>query len=500
MNKNIEEKRPNIVYFIADQMRSDSLAIHGNPAANTPNFDHIVENDAVSFENAYCQLPVCVPSRISFISGLYPHTLGHRTMHYLQNEDEPNMMRIMKQQGYEVIWIGRNDIIPANRSKEDYCDEYYDGASFGNKVSKEVDFPANMKQHHGMNSPENLKNPELYSFYVGEVEKDNGFANHDWNCLKSAMDYLERRNESNSEKPFFLYISLIFPHPPYLCEEPWYSLIDRSKLPKRRTNATELKDRSSMLTSICEKQGLTSRSEEWFDELRATYLGMVSRVDHQFGLLLDKLKAFNLYEDTAIFMFGDHGDYTTDYGIAEKAQNCLEDPLVKVPLIVKPPRSLKVKAGVSSALVELLDLSATVSDMAGFQLDHIQFGKSLVDAIGGNPIHKDAVFSEGGRIHGEKQAMEQGHTENSPYWPRLSTQYEEGPQHTKAQMIRMENYKYIYRLYEKDEFYDLNVDPTELNNSIDDSKYTQQISQMKERLLRHLIETGDFVPNRRDKR
>lgn len=494
------EKRPNIIYFIADQLRSDALAVNGNPAAITPNFDHIVKNDAVSFVNAYCQLPVCVPSRNSFVSGLYPHTTGHRTMHYLQNEDEPNMLRIMKQQGYEVIWIGRNDIIPNSRSKADYCDEYHEGINFENLLKSGNEFAIKMKQSHSMDNPDNLKNPELYSFYVGEVKDDNGFANYDWNCLNHALDYFKRRSESKSDKPFFLYISLMFPHPPYLCEEPWYSSIDRSKLEQRRTNATELKDRASMLTGICEKQGLTSRSEEWFDELRATYLAMVSRVDHQFGLLVDALKTHNDYDDTAIFMFGDHGDYTTDYGIAEKAQNCLEDPVVNVPLIVKPPKTMRVKPGTSSALVELLDLSATVSEMAGFQLEHTQFGKSLVEAIGGNPIHKDAVFSQGGRIHGETQAMELGHTKYSPYWPRLSTQYEEGPQHTKAHMIRIDNFKYTYRLYEKDEFYDLSTDPTELDNRIDDNRYSQQILLMKDRLLRHLIETGDFVPNRKDKR
>ena len=82
----------NIVCFVADQMRSDALHIHHNEASITPNLDHIID-EGVSFENAYCQNPVCVPSRCSFLTGLYPHTLGHRTMHFLQNEDEPNILK-----------------------------------------------------------------------------------------------------------------------------------------------------------------------------------------------------------------------------------------------------------------------------------------------------------------------------------------------------------------------------------------------------------------------
>ena len=61
------------------------------------------------------------------MTGFYPHVNGHRTMHYLQREDEPNILKEMKNQGYEVIWIGRNDVVPGDRPKTDYCDEYYDG-------------------------------------------------------------------------------------------------------------------------------------------------------------------------------------------------------------------------------------------------------------------------------------------------------------------------------------------------------------------------------------
>ena len=118
--------KKNIMLFVADQMRSDAMAHMGNPAAITPNLDSLAQ-EGVSFENAYCQNPVCVPSRNSFLTGLYPHVSGHRTMHYLQREDEPNILKEMKENGYEVIWIGRNDIVPADRPKTAYCDEYYDG-------------------------------------------------------------------------------------------------------------------------------------------------------------------------------------------------------------------------------------------------------------------------------------------------------------------------------------------------------------------------------------
>lgn len=74
-----KDRRPNIIIFNPDQMRADALHHMGNPASITPNFDSLLA-DGVSFENAYCQNPVCSPSRCSFMSGWYPHVRGHRTM------------------------------------------------------------------------------------------------------------------------------------------------------------------------------------------------------------------------------------------------------------------------------------------------------------------------------------------------------------------------------------------------------------------------------------
>ncbi len=492
------EKKPNLLLFVADQMRCDSLSHMGNPASKTPNLDSLLE-DGVSFRNAYCQNPVCVPSRCSFLTGRYPHTTGHRTMHFLQEPQEPNILRSMKNQGYEVIWIGRNDIIPANRSKTEYCDEFYSGSDFVNHRD-DADLKFSPGPQVSCEIPEFMKKDNYYSFYSGKMDADQAKSTFDWNCVKSALDYLDRKKQNDDRKPFFLYITLSFPHPPYGCEEPWFSNISRNSLPPRRTDVEKLSGKPSMLHGIRSKQNLTNWSEDQYNELRAVYLGMVERFDYQFGLVKDKLKEHGFYDDTSIFVFSDHGDYTGDYGITEKVQNCFEDPISNVPLLIKPAVKFPVKPGKTQVLAELADLPATWADMAGFELDYTQFGKSLLGAVAGNPIHKDAVFCEGGRIHGEIQAMEGGHGPKSPYWPRLSTQSQEGPEHTKAIMIRMNQYKYVMRLYEQDEFYDLENDPMELVNRIDEPQYQSQIQTMRMRLLQFYMETGDVVPNRKDPR
>ena len=96
--------------------------------------------------------------------------------------------------------------------------------------------------------------------------------------------------------------------------------------------------------------------------------------------------------------------------------------------------------------------------------------------------------------------MELGHGPSLPYWPRLSTQYSEGPEHTKAVMCKMGDYKYIMRLYELDELYYLKEDPMELNNLAVKPEYQEMLQEMKNRVTQFYMETTDFVPNKRDKR
>jgi arylsulfatase A-like enzyme len=171
-----------------------------------------------------------------------------------------------------------------------------------------------------------------------------------------------------------------------------------------------------------------------------------------------------------------------------------------VPFIIKPPSNISIKPGVCDALVELVDFSETVYALAGISPNYSRFGKSLIPLLEGETeYHRDAVFCEGGRLYGERQAMELESESNlNPsglYWPRVGLQAtDDGPYHSKAIMCRTKDFKYVRRLYEKDELYDLNNDSEELFNLIDDSKYTDILSNLKERMLTWYVETCDVVP------
>lgn len=485
-------KRPNIIIFNPDEMRADALHHLGNPAAITPNMDRMLQ-DGVSFENAYCQNPVCSPSRCSFMSGWYPHVRGHRTMHHLMKQDEPVLLNRLRMSGYHVWMHNRNDLIPAQEHRFD-------------ELADTIFSPAEPQSQDVIGAKRaGAETDAYYSFMRGKLSLPDGGPVRDLDQLvtEGAVRFIEEWDPD--KQPLCMFIPLMYPHPPYQVEEPYYSAIDRSKLPPRRMPPENWDDKASILKGIWEEQGLQDWTEDRWDEMRAVYLGMCMRVDEQFGMIVDALKKKGIYDDSCIFVFSDHGDYTGDYGISEKNQNTFEDPVVKVPFIIKPPKDVPVVPGKRSQLVELVDFFATVHDLTGFEYTHTQFGRSLLPVLADpNAPHRSVVFAEGGRLHSEPYCADLGQAAqpnvSNEYYPRLKQQASKGPEHTKATMCRSSRYKYVRRLYERDEFYDLQTDPQERCNRIDDPTLQNEIAKHREWMLEWYQETCDAVPAAPDQR
>lgn len=343
----------------------------------------------------------------------------------------------------------------------------------------------------------------FFSFLKGRLDTQGEpcYCDGDWANVLGAIDFLR---SYEGDRPLCLYLPLLYPHPPYCVEEPWYSLIDRSALPARIPAPKDWTGKPGILEQICVHQGLQGWTEDRWDVLRAVYYGMCARVDQQFHLLTEALRETNRYDDSAVFFFSDHGDFTGDYGLVEKTQNTMEDCLTRVPFLVKPPKDVPVSPGVRSDLVELIDFPATVYELAGVDPGYDHFGKSLLPLIAGASVpHRDAVFCEGGRRRGETQAMEGKSVRGSHdlYTPRVLVQRMEEPMyHTKAAMCRTQRHKFVKRLYEQDELYDLAEDPGELVNLIDEPAYQEVLAELKERMVTWYMETCDIVPHEPDER
>ena len=488
------EKRPNIIIFNPDQMRADSLAHLGNPASRTPFLDDFAKKEAVSFRNAYCQNPVCVPSRCSFTTGLYPHVNGHRTMAHLLRGHETSIFEELKNAGYYVWMNGRNDLVagqvPGLLAR--HASEIYYGG--GDSVNAP-----------GGNVPRGAPGgKEFYSHFGGRLGLNESGRHYgaDDEDLDAAIERIRNKPEG---QPLCLFLGLINPHPPYQVEEPYYSAIDRAKLP-RRVHAEDGDGKADIEAAIRCRQGMEQYTEKDWDELRACYLGMCMKVDDMFRRLCEALKEAGEYDNSAIFFFSDHGDYTGDYGLVEKAQNSFEDCLTNVPFLIKPPKDFALDPGISDSLVELVDFYATAMDFALVEPSHTQYGRSLKAVLHDRSVSvRDFVTCEGGRNLDEIHCDEfhaggpDGTSRFSPYWPRHIAQTDPDA-HTKGFMLRTKEWKLVSRVNGKNELYDLEHDPKELFNVFEAEGIEVITAELKAKQLMWLMRTADAIPFDYDKR
>lgn len=486
-------KRPHIIIFNPDQFRADALHHMGCGASVTPNLDRTVAEDGISFRNAFCQNPVCTPSRCSFMSGWYTHVTGHRTMYHMMRKHEPVLLKILKDNGYFVWWGGKNDLVPGQYDELEYCSHFN---RTKRKIKKNLHQTA--AQWRGTKDGDNY-----YSFYAGKLDSDEDgtYIDEDWANVLDAIEFIKNYND---EKPLCIYLPLSYPHPPYGVEEPYYSMIDRDEVKSPKKPYDNWNDKPAILKGIYKAQHMQDWSEGRLRELKATYLAMCSRIDKQYGLLLEALQEKGFYDDSAIFTFSDHGDFTGDYGLVEKTENTFQDNLTNVPLLFKPPKSVDVKPRITDAMTELIDFTATVFELTGIEPGYTHFGKSLIPIAEGKTDElRDAVFCEGGRMPEEKHCS--GYQSTSAgtdflYSPRINLQIDDGPEHSKAIMVRTQEFKYVYRVGEKHELYNLKNDPDELINLIDETGYEDKLTELRLRMLQFFAETGDVVPYEGDER
>ena len=468
-------RRPNFIFFNPDELRADAVHhLDGRPV-RTPNLDRLAA-DGVTFGRCFVPNTVCTPSRCAFMTGWYPHVGGHRTLWNMLQPHEPNLLRYLREAGYYVSWHGKNDLLAP--------------ASFASSVDHRSDAPAQQPTFPG--NPWPADHPYHRSFYQG-CRGEAPYHDADRLHVEEAIDLVRRP----PDQPFFLYLPLTFPHPPYSVEEPYFSLHDRSSVPTPLPAA--LADKPHFMRALHRGNRVDELSPDQLREIVATYYGMVTRTDALLGELLDALDASPAAEDTVVVVMSDHGDYVGDYGLVEKWPTGFQDCLTRVPLIWRLPGGPRGRR--ADALVESIDFMPTVLELAGVEARHDHFGRSLLPIIQGETDrHRDAVFAEGGHRPHETQSIEPLFPEESIYHVKTRVQQEDPSTVAKAAMVRTERWKYVSRLAGGDELYDLAADPGELVNRVDDPTLTSVRGDLHERLLRWFVETSDQVPREQDPR
>ncbi|TBU95838.1 sulfatase [Pseudomonas dryadis] len=459
--------RPNFVVIVADQLRADCLpAFNPQTPVRTPHLDRLAER-GVRFSEAFTQHSVCSPSRVSFLSGRYPHVNGHRSLQYLLGAQEPNFLRTFKDNGYHVVHAGARGDTFAAGAAELSLDEH----GFADPaLSSFADF---IGRHRSLADADMAR-----AHYGGERCAD--IVDFDEATIRTAEQWL--RNAP--AQPWVLYIPLIFPHPPFAVEQPWFSLYPRASVAAPRSATGP---RAGFYAELAQRHGWDRLSGAQWREIRAVYYGMVSRLDSQVGRLLDALP-----DDSVVAFFADHGEYLGDFGLVEKWPAGVDECLVRTPLIVAGPGL--AAGGESRALVELIDVFPSLLELAGLRAGHVHYGRSFLNCLRDPAAsHRDEVFSEGGFRVEEVELLEDG---AFPYDLKGQLQRERPELVGKVVALRNAEWTYVWRLYEPSELYHRPSDPHEQHNLAGQERYAELEQRLMARVLRWLLDTADVIETR----
>lgn len=471
--------RPNLLFFMTDQQRVDSVGVFGNPLARTPHLDAFAAR-GTRFTNAYSQHSACSQSRISMMTGWYPHVAGHRTLDHLLQPWEPNVLATLRAAGYHVAWAGVRGDTFAPGVTEASTDFH------GFLVRPDPSVMGALFAH-----PFEPDHKMFHTHYTGRLDGE-ALLTPDEATVQTAIQLLA----DGLPEPFVLFLALMAPHPPFGVEEPWFSMHDRAAMP---APAPAVAGKPGFMAEMHRRSGLDRLDAGDWAEIAATYYGMVSKVDDQFGRVQVALDRAGVADRTVTWFFTDHGEYLGDYGIVEKWPSGLDDCLVHNPLIVAGPGV--AEGAVHDGLVEMIDLPATWCEQTGAAFSHAHFGRSLTAVLAdpaGSAPHRDAAFSEGGMRLDEEPRNElpaPGH-----YALKGQLLHSRPELVGRAIAMRTAEWTYVYRLYEPDELYDRHADPHETTNLAADPDRAALVTDLRGRVLEWLVATSDVIPAARDPR
>jgi arylsulfatase A-like enzyme len=471
--------RPNIVLFMPDQLRADALGCFGSPVAQTPAFDALAAR-GVRCTDAWSQHSVCGPSRVSMLTGWYPHVHGHRTLDNLIKPWEPNLLAILREAGYHVAIAGnRGDVFApgVTEASTDFCGY--------------LEFPSDdpVAKRYSPKHPED--HPLFKAMYFGSGG-DDPVVDIDEATIRTAERWLAEG--APKDQPWLLWVPLLFPHPPFTVEEPWFSLHDRADMPDPVMVAGPGKPQ--FMAEYRKAYGWDGLTLDHVHEIMATYHGMVSRVDDQLARLLRAVDAIGASDDTVVAAFTDHGEYLGDFGLVEKWPSGLDPCLLRNPLVLA---GAGLPEGVTfDQPVEMVDLLATLCELAEAPVAHTHFGRSLLPALHDPAtMHRPFACAEGGFRVTDVDLLESA---GWIYAPKAQLQHDRPELVGTAMVLRTPDHTYVHRRYEGDELYDRRADPAEEHNVIDRSDTGDIAASLRGQLLGWLADTSDVIPWQADPR
>jgi len=487
----------NILFIMCDQLRWDYLSCYSHPYIDTPNIDRLAAS-GVRFTRAYCQAPLCGPSRASFYTGRYMsshgvmankdplklgeltlgdylRTIGMRTVLTGKSEASANRRALRRLGVDETRGTG---LFVSQNGFESY--EHFAGLYPDPILPQDLGYNEYLRAHgYGGENP--------WESYANSAVDTSGRVVSGWQMRNSGLPALvpEPRSETafttdraieflksvSPKERWCLHLSYIKPHWPYLAPAPYHSIYGPGDTAAATRHPDELVDPHPVYSAFMRQTYSRNFSrDEVRDRVVPTYMGLIKQVDDHLGRVIRSLEVRGMYDSTLIVFTSDHGDYLGDHWLGEK--DLFHEPSVHIPLIVRDPdaRADATRGTTQEAFAEAVDIVPTLVDFAGgTAVEERMEGRSLL------PLLRGAGATIGWR---DQAISEIDYSERGPR--RLLGLH---PRDCRAWMVRNDGWKYIFYEGFPPQLFDLVNDPCEFRDLGNDAGYRGVQREMHERLF-----------------
>lgn len=440
MKKN--NMKPNILLIMTDQHRFDYLRCAGAEFLNTPNIDQIAKN-GMRFKNCFTNAPQCAPARIGLALGQQPCRVGALDNQAYLPLNSDTYYKRLRDHGYRVGCVGKLDIAKPSE---------YNGLngdrpclfSYGFTHPEECEGKEHAAKYEYPLGPYGnyLKKRGLFEKFRNDYKKrkeknlaikschDSVLSTEDFEDTYIGRNAAKWIREIPEDFPWHLFVSFVGPHNPFDPPREFADKYRNVKMPKPVKGNLDEKPEYT-------KNRYIQMDDEEISNIRRQYCAAIELIDYQIGLILDELEKKGVLDNTYIIFSSDHGEMLGDFDLYTKIVPY--EASIHIPLIISGPGI--PKGAVSDAMVELIDINPTICELAQVPVRKEMDAQSFADVVfGKTEEHREDIVT---RVQ----------------------QY---------RCIRTKKYKFIQNFNEKNELYDLENDPNELSNIIDENKELQK--------------------------
>ena len=442
LNRKAGQKPKNVIFILSDDHRYDFMGFMGKPPfLETPNMDRMAAEGA-HLENAFVSTSLCSPSRASVLTGMYAHK--HKVVDN-QSPVNDNLIyfpQYLQQAGYKTAFIGKWHMgeLQGDDNPRKGFDRWISFKGQGEYIDPHLNIDGRRTQQKG---------------YITDILTDY------------ALDWLQQEKDN----PFFLYLSHKAVHAMFKPAPRHEGKYAKAEVPHPASMAdTEENYKDNPLWVRLQRNSWHGvdymyYNEFNFDDYVRRYCETLLSLDENIGRILDYLDKTGLAGDTVVMYMGDNGLMMGEHGLIDKRQ--MYEESIRVPLLAYAPGFIKPGSKIKQ-MVQNIDIGPTVLDLAGLSTPKNMDGLSFRPLLNGEPTRwRDKIFYE-------------------YYWERSF------PMTPTTFGIRTDRYKYIYYwgVWDTEELYDLQNDPQEMHNLINDPGHQDIIAQLNKELFDWLEKTG----------